>query len=165
MVVALFFCYLVAHFALYASVLRHRRITASEKGIFLYHFIPAAAWVVVLGLLTVFLEGFSFAHVILIGSLHGIYSLTLLELWALADGGYSLAILDCLDFRKDLGERRILGELELLGTAKKQARVADLLRIGLVQETPDGYRLTAPGHIAALAIAAIVRVSDTVMTH
>jgi hypothetical protein len=165
MVVAVFVCYLIAHFALYAAVFRRSRITASEKGIFLYHFIPAASWVVVLGALAVFSGAVTAAHIILIGSLHGIYSLSLLELWALADGGYSLAIMDSLESRKDLDQQRVLSELEALGTAKKQARLADLINGGLVTNTGGLFRLTSSGRIVATAIAAIVQLTNASMSH
>jgi hypothetical protein len=165
MIVAAFLCYLVVHFWLYAAVLRHRRLVANEKGIFLYHFVPAAIWVAVLGLLAVFSTGFTFAHVILIGSLHGIYSLTILELWALADGGYSLAIMDCLDFRKDLDQHKIIDELVLLGEAKKQARVADLLGMGLIRTVGNEYELTAAGRFVASMIALVVGLTNASMSH
>ncbi len=76
-----------------------------------------------------------------------------MELWALADGGYSLAIMDCLEFRKDIEEKKILDQLVLLGTAKKQARVADLTRMGLIEVVDERYRLTRSGRVAASAVA------------
>jgi hypothetical protein len=165
MVVLVFVLYLAAHFGVYAAVLRHRRLTSTEKGIFLYHMVSAVAWLAVLAIIAAFYEDFSFAYVFLIGSLHGIYSLTILELWALADGGYSLAIMDCLDFRKDLDQKKIVEELVLLGEAKKQARVADLRRMGLIEEIHDRYRLTRLGRFLAATIALLVKLTNSSMSH
>jgi len=155
--------YLVAHFALYALWLRHVAFVSTEKGIFLYHFVPAASWVLVLGTLWLTGPAVSLAEVILVAGLHGIYSLTFLELWALADGGYSLAILERLESRGEADEPSILAELEGLGGEKRAARLADLLRMGLVEEHDGRYGLTPPGRVAAAFIAVIARLSAAPM--
>ena len=165
MVVLLFVCYLLGHFLLYAGIFRHQASAATEKGIFLYHLLPALAWVISLSFLAFLFESIGAAHVVLVAALHGIYSLTFLELWALADGGYSLAIMDCLEFRKELDEKAILAELMILGTAKKQNRVADLLKMGLVEAVEDRFQLTPAGRLVARAITAIVRITNASMTH
>jgi hypothetical protein len=162
MLVGGFFGYLVAHFALYAAVLRHRRLT--ETGVFLYHLIPAALWLMMSSALCFVVPSIGPADAVLVCSLHGIYSLTFLELWALADGGYSLAIMDCLESHSDLEEQKVLDKLELLGTAKKQSRLADLVRMGLVEDRLDGYQLTASGRPVAAFIATIAWLVHAPMT-
>jgi hypothetical protein len=164
MITFAFVAYLLLHFLLYATVFRHTNAIATEKGIFLYHVVPAVIWAVALVLLAVF-AATSTAQIVLLGALHGIYSLTFLELWALADGGYSLAIMDCLDFRQDSDDDTILAQLVLLGTAKQRGRVADLTRLGLVDVVDDHYRLTRSGRVAASAIAFIRRLWNVSMSH
>jgi hypothetical protein len=107
-------------------------------------------------------RGVDAADVILVGSLHGIYSLSFLELWALADGGYSLAILESLA-RGD-GQRASLAGMEQLGVTKNEGRLADLERTGLVESHAAGYRLTAAGRAAAGLIALIVWLADVPMS-
>jgi hypothetical protein len=164
MVAAACGAYLALHFVLYATLLRHGRFASTERGIFLYHFVPAAAWTIAAAALAFLLPDVSVAEVFLVAALHGIYSLTFLELWALADGGYSLAILEGLESRKEADERRILDELEQIGATKEQARMADLLRMGLVEERGGEYRLTPSGRVAAAAIAALARLSNAPMS-
>jgi hypothetical protein len=161
MVAAWFGVYLAAHFALYAAFLRHLRLTASERGIFLYHFVPAVSWVLVLATLAAWVPGIGIAHVALVAGLHGVYSLTFLELWALADGGYSLAILESLVPGNEAGLGSTLSELEQLGSAKQEVRLSDLLQMGLIERNADEYRLTPAGHLAGALIAAIARLSRT----
>ena len=86
--------YLAAHFAAYVVVLRHRAGLRSEKGIFLYHF-ASAVFAGLAGVAFAVLEPdrFGLSGLVLVLSLHGIYSLSFLELWSLAQGGYSLSII------------------------------------------------------------------------
>jgi hypothetical protein len=100
-----------------------------------------------------------FPYVVLFLSLHAIYSMSFLELWALADGGYSLSILDCLDSNRELPADTLLEELAKLGTMKKQIRVADLVRLGLVRADDGRYALTASGRRLARFITVIIRVT------
>ena len=114
-----FSSYLLLHFALYATALRHGKALASETRILLYHFAPAVLWMAVLAVLAL-LGAVPLGLVVLLGGIHGIYSLTFLELWALSDGGYSLAIMECLDCRKDVDEEIVLDHLFALGVAKNR---------------------------------------------
>lgn len=152
--------YLGAHIALYAFWLRHRNAFASERGIFAYHLVSVVAASVVLGgSLLIAPDAVRAADVVLFLSLHAIYSMSFLELWALADGGYSLSILDCLDSNKELPPAVVLEELAKLGTIKKQGRIGDLIRLGLVRADNDHYSLTASGEWVAAFVAAITRIA------
>ena len=157
-----FAAYLAVHFGLYALVIRHARLTASEKGIFLYHLIPALAWVVGLTVLSFGVPAIDAAHVFLVAGLHGIYSLTFLELWALADGGYSLAILERLE--SGAGRNAALGDMEQLGAVKNASRLAHLVRMGMVEERAGAFRLTTAGRAAAGFVAFIVWLADVPMS-
>ncbi len=89
-------------------------------------------------------------------SLHGIYSLSFLELWALSDGGYSLRILDQIDL---LGDRADFVFLKALGSSKKKFRLESLKRLGWVAVDPKGWALTARGRAAADFLSFFVAIS------
>lgn len=153
--------YFLTHFALYAFWLRNLKAFWTEKGVFLYHAVPAGCSTGSGALMSILApELIGSAHIVLFASVHVIYSISLLELWALADGGYSLSILDCLDSNHELTEEVLLQELAKLGTMKKQNRIADLLRLGLIQARDDYYSLTPRGKRVARIIATIVHIAN-----
>lgn len=159
-----FIAYFLLHFLLYAIWLRDLKLFASEKGIFFYHFISAAGTgLAVLGAAILELGDLRLAHAVIFISLHSIYSLSFLELWALADGGYSLSILDCIDANHGYQEDALLDELAKLGTIKKQSRVADLLRLGLIEERNEQFSLTPAGRRAASVLRTIVHIANVRM--
>jgi hypothetical protein len=87
-------------------------------------------------------------------SLHGLYSLSFLELWSLAEGGYSLSILTHID----RGAGRALVEVSALkeiGGSKKQSRLLDLKRLGLVERADERLRLTRRGQLVAAVLAGL----------
>lgn len=144
--------YLAAHFAAYVLVLRHRAGLRSEKGIFLYHFVSAMIAGLV-GAVFAILEPdrFGFTGLVLMLSLHGIYSLSFLELWSLAQGGYSLSIIADVAQAEALGKEPNFSGLAAIGQAKQTDRVAALQRLGLVSETNGRIALTRRGsRIASL---------------
>jgi len=75
--------YLAVHFAAYVLVLRHRAGLRSEKGIFLYH-LASAVFAGLAGVAFAVFEPdrFGLSGLVLVLSLHGIYSLSFLELWS-----------------------------------------------------------------------------------
>src|SRR5262250_2953125 len=90
--------YLALHFLFYAIALRGIGLLQSERAIFLYHFISAAGVAVVASVMAaVNPRSESFLAVATTLALHGVYSLSFLELWSLSEGGYSLTILDHVD--------------------------------------------------------------------
>ena len=91
--------YVFFHFLSYAVWFRHWRAFGSEKTIFLYHAVSFAGAVSSVLAASWFLcpPGGGWRWVTGAAGLHGIYSLSFLELWALSDGGYSLRILDQIE--------------------------------------------------------------------
>ena len=145
--------YLAAHFAAYAFVLRHRPSLRSEKGIFLYHFISA----IIAGLAGAAFailepDRFGFAGLALVLSLHGIYSLSFLELWSLAQGGYSLSIIAGVAQAEASGKEPDFSGLAAIGQAKQADRVAALERLGLVSGTDGRIALTRRGSAIAFLL-------------
>jgi hypothetical protein len=148
--------YLASHFALFVLVLRHLPPFQREKTIFLYHAMPAAgvallavsAWIVMP-------DAEMLARAILIVCLQGIYSLSFLEVWSLAQIGYSLAILAAFDDAGPTGNRPDLSGLERTGARKKAERIEGLCRLGLVSQSGPEMRLTAWGRCVTAALAGL----------
>ena len=90
--------YIAAHAGLYFAVLRGWPKLGSERGIFLYHFVSAILVTGGFGVWAIAHGGSdAWAWFVCVVMLHGIYSLSFLELWALADDSYSLAIMEIID--------------------------------------------------------------------
>jgi hypothetical protein len=82
--------------------------------------------------------------------LHGIYSLSFLELWALADDSYSLAMMEIIDRGGGATGPALMQSLEAIGTGKQTSRLDALRAIGLIREVGDGsFTLTPAGRAAA----------------
>jgi hypothetical protein len=149
--------YLGCHFLLYVAVLRGSRRWRSERGIFRYHVLSAGFVTVAVVVLSLLSEriGVAVASIVIVVSLHGIYSLSFLELWSLAEGGYSLSILRQCALKGTLTELTGLLELRQLGESKAEARLTGLQRIGLVRKQSDLFVLSRNGRIAALGLRAL----------
>lgn len=147
--------YLFAHFFLYVFILRHRVLFGTEKGIFLFHFISAAMFV--LASIAVFLvrctdEVFSVACVLV--AAHGIYSISFLELWSLAQGSYSLSILGRRKHKdKAIARSQLVESLSEIGGSKKVDRLAGLRGFHLVHLDAGCWKLNSSG----ASIAAMLR--------
>ena len=149
--------YLSAHFFVYALFLRNRPAFYREKNIFLYHAISFLIFATAGGILIAAKSGV-FKWVVGAVSLHGIYSVSFLEFWALSDGGYSLRILDRMDSG---GTSADLAFLETLGASKKKFRLDSLKRLGLVApHGGDRWALTPRGFTAAFFFSFFTWVSE-----
>lgn len=154
-----FAVYVALHFCAYSLALRRRPEFLREKVIFLYHFVPAA---------TLAFTGFAFvalcaswhvaATVTLIIAIHGIYSLTFLELWALADGSYSLRILSRIAVPQSQAKLN-MQDLVQLGAEKTRSRLDGLQRLKLITQSEGRYRLTWRGRIVAACLQAFAAVA------
>jgi hypothetical protein len=157
---ALFLAWLAAHFLIYALALRCTPRFQSEKTIFLYHLGSALLFGVVAILSAALSPAFGVAGVVLVLSLHGIYSLSFLELWSLAQGGYSLSIIASVaQAEASDGEPDYLA-LAAIGEAKQEDRVAALERLGLVATTGGRISLTTRGGVIASLLHALRRWVD-----
>jgi hypothetical protein len=146
--------YLAAHLLLYVVVLRHRPAFRSERTIFLYHAVSAilVTLAAILGPLLMG-AGLDFEWIVAVVALHGIYSVSFLELWSLAEGGYSLQILERLDRAERQGQRVDLEELRAIGAAKQSNRLAGLTSAGLVQQQGGRVELTGAGQVVGSLFA------------
>jgi hypothetical protein len=154
MILALCFAYLLSHLLVYALVLRHSVGFRSEKGIFLFHFVSALLVTVMAAGYALFEPtpaSFGWAGVVLIVSLHGIYSLSFLELWSLAQGGYSLSILASINAHAS-GTQPDFSKLERIGKMKLEDRIRSLEKLGLIKVQGAEIVLTGRGSVAAAAM-------------
>lgn len=148
--------YLALHFALYVAVLRHSRRWCSERGIFRYHVLSAGLVTIGVVVGSALGEGIGVvAASSAVVCMHGIYSLSFLELWSLAQGGYSLNILSQCAVKGPLAEETGLLELRQLGELKTEARLAGLQLMGLVRRNGELLTLTTQGRIAAASLRAL----------
>lgn len=148
--ILVFLAYVAMHFLAYLLVLRRTDMFRSERAIFLYHFLPAL--IVSLIVLVASIVGFSestLASAVLFISLQGIYSLSFLELWSLAQGGYSISILISVGAASREGITPDFSALESIGAGKRASRLEDLQRLGLIRRRDGMVRLTAIGIVVA----------------
>jgi hypothetical protein len=150
--------YLAAHFAVYVLVVRHMPSLHSERGIFLYH-VASALFVGLAGLSLAIIDplGFGAPGLVFVLSIHGIYSLSFLELWSLAEGGYSLYILASIARAQAAGGEPDFADQEQLGEAKQRARLDGLKKLGLIAIRNGAVGLTARGRGAAAIVLFFTR--------
>ena len=150
----LIIAYIAFHLLIYVIWLRQQKSFRMEKAIFLYHCIPAAAILLALfGLLVVSRAAESLAFAVFAVSLHGIYSLSFLELWALSQGGYSIGILMRIDVAAVNGVEADMKSFEEMGETKRKDRLAGLTRLKLIEVSTGSYSLTACGRFVAAILS------------
>lgn len=155
--IALFGAYLALHFLVYALLLKRGLAFRREKVIFLYHFVPASATALAAIVFACLVAApLAWAAAVLMIAVQGIYSLTFLELWALADGSYSLRILTGIIARGHSESEPELRELARLGAEKTQSRLAGLERLNLLEERAGRFQLTWRGRIVAGLLQVVV---------
>lgn len=148
--------YLGAHFLVYVAALRKQPAFASEKVIFLYHVLSVLALACALGVILAAAPQASGVAVLAAAlALHAIYSLSFLELWSLAQGGYSLTILEALETLQGRGAVPDATALQQVGTRKKQGRLQGLERLRLVRPRDEYLELTPRGSVVATILALI----------
>jgi hypothetical protein len=149
-----FASYLLTHLAVFVLWFRHRTWAASERAILLFHLIPAVLVVAAaVFLLVVKWNEASFAVFLSLVSAHGIYSLTFLELWTLAQISYSRDVLR--NVRENGLDETAVADLVTLGERKRAARLGVLASSGLVRREQDRWTLTAKGRIAARLLSLV----------
>ena len=151
--VALIAGYLACHLVVYAVALRWIPRLRTESGIFLSHavsFVALLCGVALQAFLGLGGPGLAVPHLVLALSLHGIYSLSFLELWSLTQGSYSLAILGAVARTRTPATLQSLASLSAIGPMKRSARNSGLVSLGLLRPTADGRTaLTLAGSIGA----------------
>ena len=149
--------YLGVHLLLYVLLLRHTRLFLREKVIFLYHAFSALTVTgVLLGATAIATQCGGLVSAMAVISLHGIYSLSFLELWSLAEGSYSLSILDHVDAARGADAGIDLAELHRIGAVKKGSRIESLQRLRLVGRRGDRFGLTPLGRLGVVGLGIVL---------
>jgi hypothetical protein len=152
--------YLAAHMCLYLLWLRREALFSSETAIAVYHIASYFALVgtlSVLALLRTDAHGFALAG--FAAGIHGIYSLSILELWSLTEGSYSLSLLTRINSSEPLVTMADLIDMKRIGTTKRSARQESLRRLGLISSGLD-FRLTRRGRVFSALFNAIIWLSN-----
>lgn len=144
--------YVGIHFLVYALLVRHQRWSRSEYGILLYH---GVSFLLFAGCVA---AGAALKYEpipVAIGalSIHGIYSISFLELWSLSEGSYSFSVLHAVS-RGPLLEAH-LGELGNVGNTKRTSRLDSLSRMKLIRVLEGHVSLTLGGKLLARALQII----------
>lgn len=148
--------YIVVHFVLYVFVFRHRPFFWTERGIFLFHFVPLVSLVALaFGAFLWSPSPDSFALAVGAGAAHGIYSVSFLECWLLSEGGYSLRILGELVRRGTATPAELEQQFVDVSARKKTGRYESLLDLGFVKADGDRFHLTRQGRALADAMTLI----------
>jgi uncharacterized protein YoaH (UPF0181 family) len=129
-------------------IMRGRPLVASERRIFAFHIASFAALTIVVAIFVA--SGASIGTGAGALSIHGIYSLSFLELWSLSEGGFSVIALLKLS-RKPVPRVSLLDELGTIGQRKKDDRLQKLISGGLVSGDAI-LALTERGRWAANAV-------------
>jgi hypothetical protein len=158
LMIGFFIAYLVLHFLAYAFGLRFLIFFSQEKNIFAYHFFSCLLMgIVLIGCLLFFPLRETIALTIGSASLHGIYSISFLELWSLSQAGYSLRIL--FNLQKKEENAIDSNHLKSLGKVKIEQRIQNLQRLGLIAFDAGKFYLTVKGRIVSLLLKFIIILS------
>jgi hypothetical protein len=140
--------YILAHLLAFLAFVRGSSWGKTERGIFLYHFFSFLFFATTTLVLCAFF-GCRMGLWLSLLAFHGIYSLTFLELWSLAQGSYSLRLLAAAAKNGDLAHLRKLRELRELGDFKIELRLATLSGLHLIRGQAKSISLTLLGSILA----------------
>jgi hypothetical protein len=149
--------WLACHFLIYVAVLRNMPLFQTERGIFLYHLSSAAVFVAVA--LVIFVirrdgEAFSVACALVAG--HGIYSISFLELWSLAQGSYSLSIMGQGRADRIPSRAELIEAFARIGNAKKADRLSGLQGSQLIWLDGNHWKLNGAGAIVASMLRSLL---------
>jgi hypothetical protein len=150
------------HLGAYVVAFRHRRSFRNNSTVLSYHVSFAVGMGLLLGTWMALDPAGALPTVIGVTALIGLYSLSFLELWALADGGYSIAILRRLSQLGEAAEDDCVACFVRLGRAKQLQRQESIIRMGLIRRSGDRLEITPRGRIAAAAAGVLLRLSGTV---
>ena len=153
--------YLSVHFLLYVAILRDRPLFQTEKGIFFNHFISALVFTAVaLFVCATRPDILATATAFGLIALHGIYSISFLELWSLAQGSYSISILTGLGSGAVLSRGELIETFFQIGNTKKHNRTIALSESLLIQRIDDRWQLTHRGRLLTRLLTALLWLSD-----
>jgi len=139
--------FILIQFISYMLIVRNLYIFKSEKGIFLYHLIPGLLITAITIYLWFILKNTVLADLILCISLYGIYAISFLELWSLAQGGYSLSIIEEIRIAEFECRKPDINKLVSIGKIKFTNRIQSLLNKKILLEEKGNFELTSKGRL------------------
>ena len=146
--------YLVLHALAYFVVLRALPAFTSERGAFLYHFCSGVLFTLAAAVCWLWVPASQITTALAVGTvmLHGVYSLSFLEVWSLTEGGYSLQIMRAIGDSEAAGQPLSVSELEQVGRGKQSSRTASLEKFGWISRAEGSFRLTPRGRLVATVL-------------
>jgi hypothetical protein len=152
--------WIAGHLALFLTVFRRMHAFFTETRIFLYHLISVVLLTAVLAVMAAADWG---GWTELLGSvaLHGIYSLTSLEAWALADGGISGRILSSLAGAEGAQSCHDLQWTIAYAERKKRYRLLSVRTLGLVNADDGALSLSLPGWVVVTGFLLLCWLTNT----
>ena len=148
------FCWVVVHFLAYAFLLRFTQAFGRERNIFAYHmssFLTLGCGSIIAGLLIGLAQAGD--AIITVLSLHGIYSMSFLSLWASAEGGFSLNIMKEVG-KKPFARSELIDLFVKIGDHKRRDRLGNLGRMGFIRKNGTHFEIAPKGR----KIAHILRI-------
>lgn len=153
--------YFLLHCISYLRFSRKWSALASERRVFLYQLASAVPFsLAVLSVAAICADPSAISAALGVIFLHGLYSLSFLELWSLAQGSYSISILIRVMQRGALTKARLQEELTHIGQRKKHDRLSALSRLRLLRREGEQLALTVPGHLVSAALQCLVWLSN-----
>jgi hypothetical protein len=149
--------FITGHLLLYLTVLRHLPAFARERTMVAYYGLSFAF--VLAAVVVAFACGtIGFAASCGLLALYFIYCISLLELWTLSEGSYSLQILARISQQPSTSREHLVATCQPIGADKKRHRLDDLMSLKLVALTDHGrLELSPAGSLLARSLRAIMR--------
>ena len=146
--------YLVLHALLYFTILRTLPAFTSERGAFLYHFCSGVLFTITAAICGLWVPATQITTALAVGTvmLHGVYSLSFLEVWSLTEGGYSLQIMRAIADSEKAGQPLSVSQLEQVGRGKQSSRTGSLEKFGWLSRADGPFRLTPRGRLVATVL-------------
>ncbi len=152
--------YLIMHLLTYILYGRHSSILKNERGIFLFHFISFVVFIICFAATSYLANQSESLYIATAGiALHGIYSLSFLELWSLSQGGYSISILRLSPITTD-NEDGSLQKLEEIGNLKFSDRLKSLENLGMLKRNNNEIIVTTVGAIFTGLLKLFVKLTN-----
>jgi hypothetical protein len=159
----LFGAYVCLHVGVYLALLPVA--LSNERGVLLYH-LASFGLCGVLSLIGAVVSGtdLAWATATSVLALHGIYSLSFLEIWSLTRGNHALSIISALSHMPGTAAPGDITVLEQIGGEQETSRLAQLERIDLVNRRDGHLELTQRGRVVATVLWALRRWSSPTET-
>jgi hypothetical protein len=143
-----------------AVAVRHIPFFRTERGIFLYHAVSATLFsIAALGTCVIAFNDVTLAVTLGLVAAHGIYSLSFLELWSLAQGSFSIGIIAGAQSGSSLSRAPLIESFARIGDHKKCNRLATLSKLGLIEHHDGSWMLTSRGVLLGKLLASLLRQS------